>query len=493
MPKANPFYPIGPVAKNFLFLVLAFYWLIFPLLHGITSLGGQGEYQVSRLLMEILAGLLKLLPFLVLRWHFGLFHPLIFIPLIGFAMSVIKQPFTIIEPFLAATYAQDAFVVKHSSLMGYSQFALSRAALDEVVIYVVGLLAYYIGFFSKNNWRVKPLRFGRSKNYRFYMLLFFGVSTAFLLWYLLVYRGGITQSVLLWRGGRAQNLEDPLRWTRPFLDIPVFVLIFWYVLNDKILKSPLFWAAFLSVDFATFLIGGSRSSFIIPFILILGVYLFKNRRVPVLAIIGVGLFGFISIGALGAFRANASFRGEITWESLRISSLEEGLENTQENLEGRYSMGSFSLPVYVRVPEEVDFLYGETYLGALAFFIPRAIWEGKPRGAGIHNAELILERRSGGGVPISPPTEAYWNFWYPGVIFLYFIYGMFHSWLAKMYRSYYRYMAFVLIYFLTLYILRPSSLAFVAYVQSIIPLLALLYIVRSIRPGKILKHRYAPA
>jgi hypothetical protein len=69
-------------------------------------------------------------------------------------------------------------------------------------------------------------------------------------------------------------------------------------------------------------------------------------------------------------------------------------------------------------------LLGKTYAPIFTWFIPRALWPDKPRGAGAVYAQLFLGAdKQGNSVPIGLVAEAYWNFWYPGVILIYGVYG----------------------------------------------------------------------
>jgi len=80
------------------------------------------------------------------------------------------------------------------------------------------------------------------------------------------------------------------------------------------------------------------------------------------------------------------------------------------------------------------------------FFIPQAVWEEKPPGvAGMVNyairgggevEDLGVGKSTPSGRPISHVTEAYWNYYIPGVILILIAHGWFHRWLANVFVRY---------------------------------------------------------
>jgi len=81
-----------------------------------------------------------------------------------------------------------------------------------------------------------------------------------------------------------------------------------------------------------------------------------------------------------------------------------------------------------RVPNQVDYFYGESYLRAGAILIPRALWHNKPEiGLGpFVKSEIFGDRAvSKNGWPSGIIGESYLNFGYPGIIVIMFLYGFF--------------------------------------------------------------------
>jgi hypothetical protein len=74
-------------------------------------------------------------------------------------------------------------------------------------------------------------------------------------------------------------------------------------------------------------------------------------------------------------------------------------------------------------------MLGKTYVAAIVAFVPRSIWNNKPRGPDSVYVQLFLhESANGRGIPVGQTEEMYWNFGLPGIIVLSAIYG----WLLRL-------------------------------------------------------------
>lgn len=474
--QSNPFFPISRGLKNVIICVLVFYWVLFPLLQGVSGLEGRGELKGLRLILELMKNLLLVYPFFALKKNFGLLHPLIFLPLMGFLLNFIKMPLGLVTPFFPYSYGGDYFMTSQR-LVGYE---LAYADVKMHLVSIIALLAYYFGYFGGIKWKLWSLVFKNNMSkINLYFLLFFSVTTGYLLWYITVFQGGVQNTIMQWEGGRDYS-DNPLRWTLPFLDIPIYLLLLWYVFERKIIKKIWFWVAFVGVNFAVFFVGGSRSGFLIPFLFLGAIYVIRTRKIPWLTFGGVALVAYVSIGILGTFRDTVQTKGIINWNIFSIESLGEGIEQTSKMQEYRSSVYDPTL-LFHKVPGEVGLLFGKTYSAALLFFIPSTIWENKPHGAGFYNAKLILGRGGGTAIPISAEAEAFWNFWWPGVIIIFLLYGQFHNWMARMLVRYGKNLLFLVLYFFTLYSFTPTTVSMIAYLQMIIPLFFLLFRIKAIR------------
>jgi hypothetical protein len=116
--------------------------------------------------------------------------------------------------------------------------------------------------------------------------------------------------------------------------------------------------------------------------------------------------------------------------------LQSAALRTREEVADRASV-SGQIAIVHKVPDDVPYLYGATYISAAAFFVPRSLWPAKPRGAGAHVTAIIFEGwpstagYEGQSFPASGMGEAYWNFGTPGVVAVFILFGLFHRVLAQ--------------------------------------------------------------
>ena len=140
----------------------------------------------------------------------------------------------------------------------------------------------------------------------------------------------------------------------------------------------------------------------------------------------LGLIAVLFIGALGEVRRSGR-SGSVDFRALTEFQISSAWEASQDELVGRRT--GTSLAVVALVPERHGFLYGTTYVAALGFWIPRSFWRDKPRGAGAHAVALLfldrdsMEGYEGGGYPVNGAPEAYWNFGYFGVVWVFTLFG----------------------------------------------------------------------
>jgi hypothetical protein len=206
-----------------------------------------------------------------------------------------------------------------------------------------------------------------------------------------------------------------------------FILLIWYLHKPDILKSPLFAVSFIVVSIMQFVVTGSRSGLFAPIASLLIAWMYINRRIPAKRALLLGVLGVLVLGALGDIRGSGR-DGEIDISSLTNFDLLQAWEASQDDIAGRAL--NPDLAVMAVVPKHKDYIYGSTYLAAIGFFVPRAIWEDKPRGGGAHAAAIIYEgedsanRYSGAAYPISGVVEAYWSFDVFGVVVLFILFGL---------------------------------------------------------------------
>jgi oligosaccharide repeat unit polymerase len=274
--------------------------------------------------------------------------------------------------------------------------------------------------------------------------------------------------------------------------------LIWFAVDPATVRKPWFWAAAGMVIPLSFLLSGSRSSVIDSAVLFVVVWMIRTQKVPAARGLVMGVGAIFLVGALGALR-ESTYSGQVDWTILTDVDVAGMVSAGQQEMQNRGETGAF-VPLVAKVPARVDFLYGQSYLAAILFWIPRAIWEEKPRGVGpmtnayiyhdevMHPGEII----TGSGIPPGAIGEAYWNFYYPGVVLVYLFYGMFHWWMAAALRRNAEVPAVWVLYALTL-LMTPTSSIIVGWLQSIIPGVGLMWWMGVLRrrPRMVLRHAAA--
>jgi len=202
------------------------------------------------------------------------------------------------------------------------------------------------------------------------------------------------------------------------------------------------------------------------------VWMLREKKFAPTRIILIGVLGVILISFLGEFRTRI-WKGQISFTSeTEETSLTEYFEQGAIESAERAWSSSGLLPILARVPNDVDLLYGSSYMAFVTLPIPRSIWPDKPGQVGGLVGETFFN--SPAGTPPGPIGEAYWNFHIPGIVIVFFVFGMFHRWLAQWFMEYRRFPAAILIYLTILFTLDPSTPATVVCLMLLVPLIVLL-------------------
>ena len=480
----NPFIPIILGYRILIIGYVLFYYIFTPglsiILHGSVSPLPGWRYTA-----EIAYLFLLLLPILFYRSSYGWLHPLIFPAIFGIATGIVRNPQLLLEPFLVFS-EQHGGEIHHVALWSWSQEAIAWAALKAKIISMVALSVYYFGFFFGPQPSIPYLVFTKPRNIIPKVLTVVALSAVVFLIYI-HFKGGLTAHISSWGQGRFIALagEGPVM---VLIECGMVASLIWFALDRTASRNPLFWIVLLFVVPVNFFTGGSRSSVISAVVLFLMIFMIRHQKIPKVKIIAIAVAAFILVGALGTLR-RSTYQGEVDWTVLTDFSLKGSIEVTREELEWRGANSGY-LPVIAKVPDKVGLLYGKSYVGTLLFFIPRALWPDKPHGAGTMNGEIIFE--GGSGVPTGPVGEAYWNFYIPGVVIMFFLYGLFHRWLARTFAQYSRVPTAWVLYVLTLSTFSPESTRMVGWFHLMIPAIVILYWIGALSFNKRKKRRYVP-
>jgi hypothetical protein len=240
----------------------------------------------------------RTVPLVFYRPDYGWFHPLVFGTLFALPRLLREAP---------------AFVTGmrfHAALPGSTPAELDRLYALELVLTALGLGFYYLGFFVPRVPPAPALRFPRVANVRGRALAVVAASTLVLLAFV-ARRGGLTAHMLSWAQGRSTELAGTGYWVW-FAGLGSSAAILWFALDRRAGVSPLFWAVALCVSASSFLASGSRGAVLYPVLLALLVWVFRERKVPILRGAILAAVGLTALGALGAVR-RSTWTGRVDW------------------------------------------------------------------------------------------------------------------------------------------------------------------------------------
>lgn len=462
--RSDVFIALSPTARALLLGYLVVYVIYQPAVLTYYSYG----YDWLMYFMDTINELLIFLPIIFYRKQFGWLHPLIFPLVFSLARQIGANPellFGIFYPEQLSEYMS----LSHILFYDWRQSDLNFAYIWGRMLNIIALSFYYLAFFYSKP-KVWKLKFKTPSQLKSKVFIIIAISFIVFVAYMIA-QGGVSSHLLSWAQGRFNALAG---------DGPIFVLVkmapfsvlIWYAFDRQTERNPIFWLALLTSTPLQFLLTGSRSSIVYLGTLFILITIWKRGQIPKFRIVIFGILAIILIGLLGNIRSS-TFKGSIEWESFVNVSVFELVEDTQEEIKRRNESNGY-LAVIATVPDEVDYLYGESYIGTVLFFVPRFIWPSKPRGAGALAGERIFNKSSGAGVPPGPVGEAYWNFSIFGVVLIFALYGYFHKWLAVNYQQYNNSAGYFIFYIITLTIFSPTGIAMVSYFHAIIPVFLIL-------------------
>lgn len=380
-------------------------------------------YHALIILTQVAVEFLILFPFLVTRFAgspIGWVHPLVLPALIEISFGVLLSPAQLAAPFLG--WFPDYRPFWHSLLGAWPMGRIQSAQLSLEMMTLVSLIATYCGFAVLRLGLHPSLSLPHLSGRRVAVIFILLLMTVF---YFLDRQGGVLNHMAILTLGRfgMRELSGQFLVLNAFLP---YLLIFWYVFSPRVLRNPIFLAAFALACGMQFVVTGSRGGMFAPAAALMAAWMLINRRIPVARAMLIGLVAVMFLGALGDIRGSGN-QGTVSFEALFDLSLAEQFERSQEEIERR-DIGT-DLAVSALVPREVGHLWGRSYVSAIAFWVPRSVWPDKPRGIGAHVAALLYKGRGsmdgyeGAGYPVGAPAEAYWNFSWPGVILIFLLFG----------------------------------------------------------------------
>lgn len=419
--KLNPFIDIPRWVKFFLLVYFVVYRVFVPLHTLVLNAEQNGLFLFT--MLNITYATLIFLPILAPFKNIGIIHPLIFTILLALLKSTVSSSgANFLAPFFQTNFSFSSSAA--FSAADSSTYDLASLNLQARIFDIIGLLFFYLGYFSLGN---KAIHF---KIPRFpFPILFVSarkaipyISVASILLLLLFFnsQGGITSYISSWGTSRKEALEDLGVYLSFLKRIYIFPLV-WFIINGAKLKGNIVLLLTVIITIVSgFFLVGSRSGLILATMPFFIVWMVKNRKIPITRPALIGMLFLGVFGVLGQFRAS-TYDNNVNWDVFSNLDWSESIEKSEDELSLWQGLNA-DIAIYAKVPNQTDFLYGESYLGALLFFIPRSIWNDKPHGTGYYVGRNVFGL-SQAGVPPGETAEAYYNFGFFGLIFVFFLKG----------------------------------------------------------------------
>lgn len=462
----NPFIEISSTGRKLLlgyFLVWRFFPLLVELTHALISLSLP---YILNIFLKLAIQYLVLFPILSKgfgKTPIGWLHPLVFPALLLEGVSLMRSPLQILEPVLIIA---SQFPFSHPLIGNWDMEAIRSVQLKDSAIKLISLLSSYAGFIWFKYHFTFNIQTPKKRNCLFAVLILVFSAVVF---YFLQQQGGILSHLAIMSAGRFRMRENAGLFLVAANFLP-FLLILWFAYNPRIIGNILYLFLFLVSCSAQFIVSGSRYGLFLSMAALVGTYCLLFKKLYLGRFLTIGLLALICFGPLGDVR-NSGLKVSDSLDSFYNSSMVRRLESTQAQLE-EYKLGS-NLAVAALVPDHVGHLFGNTYISSLLFWLPRSVWKDKPRGAGPHVAALLYDRRSslagykGLGIPVSAGSEAYWNFSWPGVVLVFFLYGSVVKLITNLYLYNQHHPVCITLYILLIFVFSsPSSTDIVSFLQN---------------------------
>lgn len=392
----------------------------------------------------------------------GIFHPVVFYVLwIGVKGLLMGQ---------AAVAASG--IDSHNSALVYGSGLNSVLALS-FLLEALALLSLYVGYAVAPRVQVPTLKPFVAQGLGWKSVFWIAVSGIGVI--MMLRHAGSVEMLLFQRGIAstdriAANIGGHWVW---LAGIATIVPTFWLACDEDAYKRPLFWGVVASAMAFKFLTTGSRSGTALVLIFIFFVWSLQKRRVSYLSLLAVALALLVLVGLLGEFRtATQQSRTKVLDDLALQGDFVDSAGATLQEMGNRYGVNSGQIAILAIVPEQVPHLWGESYLSMPFVFVPSVVYENKPRAGGKLVSDLIYNRPLT-GIPPGAVGEAFWNFSYAGVIFVFALYGVMLRFVASMYVKNSKNPLIVSATILVFVQLEPQSFLFYSFMQALVPLLAI--------------------
>lgn len=412
---------------------LVYEWF-FPVIAAMES-GDAETLFVPRVLLRCVHILLICWPLFSYRREFGFLHPLILPTLFATLKGLAKSPLALVMPFELPLFSFDIFSPSFAhSIKRLSPGDLAWMRLWHEAVQIIALVCYYGGYYSLNVFKLPNLRFNSPR--RLVPVCFAATAVCSLIgiFFIQYYGDGLAKHLIAMRSGRSALFEG----LGQFLSIANFAVVpvlVWFSYARRPFLDPRWLLALTAASLIAILVSGSRSAFVYPLIVLMFLWWRKAGRVLIGPSLALAVLAAIAVGTFGAIRQDYA-SDEIDTSILRLDSFDVLIDSAQTEFRERNNLeGSFA----AFAGANSTLLWGRTYVASAAFFVPRAVWPGKPRSADAYNMWINLygnDLASFGsdrlwGIPVGPVEEAFWNFHLPGVVVVFLLLGSLHRWLSN--------------------------------------------------------------
>lgn len=395
--------------------------ILYVLLMELGSL--SANRQVNWLFLPAVTALIavEFWPFFSGRRAFGWFHPV--------AVTAVIFGTYLLRCFGDLTFGLNG----NPGVTEYSTAELDDLVLKSIFVYICARLCYYCGYYLAPS--PSPLRFNprAPKNVGPKCVAVAVVAAAACMFYVASH-GGLTAHLAFLAQGRSMLTDAGLltgEWT-VISSLGGYACVMWVACDDGAVRKVTFWAVFMVSLVSVFIVANARSESILCAFQVFAVWTLKRGKLLRTGLVAVMLAGIVAIGILGDLRARFQQRSDVTQSDILLEP-GKAWDLAVAELSERAGKGNPIYPMLARVPSEVPLLYGSSYLVIPAAFIPRALWQSKPRSIGVEVGPTFLR----GAAPVPPGAvgEAFWNFHYAGVIGVFLLFGIFHHFAARTYLA----------------------------------------------------------
>ena len=309
-----------------------------------------------------------------------------------------------------------------------------------VISYLLLVLGYLLG--QNKKYRIKKLNLiQNSWSEKRYLLV--TISLIFIsltsIYIFVQSNGGLISGIISSARGVSDTLEDtnPQGYLRLFASlgfVNLFLTTSWlrFTKKYKFYSILVFTISFISYIFFNFFVS-QRAAVVFIFVQLIALLYYSNKfkfsKIKFFAgvLISLTLFQVMSSLRNSGELSNTSFKFDI------ISAFEPAIMTIN------FIDISKTSHIIDAIPKKLPFAYGGTYFTSLYAPIPRSIWPKKP----VVNVDNIVGQKvygsnyfGAGGTPAGLIAEAYWNFWFFGIIFIPLLAGFVLRYIENTFQAY---------------------------------------------------------